>query len=112
MNIYVDNISDNMIHEIKIGLGLDIIKRPNKWNVNELLQYITDPNLKLIVISKIDSQAIAEITLAHLFCKKILVTCNNIKEYPYIYDMISEVQPSCNLTIENSSFINWYKYTE
>jgi len=115
MNIYVDGISDEMIQEIKTTLGLTVNKRPDEWNVNELMKYITDPNLKLIVINKIDSQSIAEITLAHLFCKEVLVTCSNITEYPHIYDMVSEVQPQCNLEIDNNSFINWfinwYKYT-
>ena len=112
VNIYVTSINDEVKEKIEEDLNIKVIVRSEKWSINELLTHITDPNLKVIVVNEVDSQAIAEITLACLFCKDVLVTDKSIKEYPHIYDMIKECQPACNLNINNNSFISWYKHTK
>ncbi len=110
--IYVTSITDDVKKAIEKELRVNVVERPLKWTINELMTFITDTNLQVIVVNEIDSQAIVEIALGHLFCKKILVTCNSIDEYPHIYDMITEVQVTCNLMLNNNSFINWYQYTK
>ena len=38
----------------------------------------------------------------------ILCVSNSIKEYSKIKDLVTDIQPGCNLKINNNSFIQWY----
>ena len=110
--IYTDNANLSIITNIENTINSPIkfiIRDTVKWDVRYITNVIVDPNVKIIVINNIDEMSIAEITLASFMCKTILCTTNTIKEYNKIYNMITDLQTGCNLTINNNSFSNWYK---
>lgn len=109
--IYTDKADPERLKEIKEKYpNLDFIVRDkNKWNIRYITGVIMDPNVKVIVIHDIDELSIAEISLASFMCKIILCVTDTVKEYDKIYEMVSDLQTGCNLTINNNSFSHWYK---
>jgi len=109
--IYTDSINEDVLRIIKSQItNIDfIIRDESKWNSRYISNIITDPVLSCIVINNFNDLSISEITLASFMCKKILVTDPKIKNTPLILDLISDLQPSCNLNIVNNSFITWIK---
>jgi len=111
--IYTDKANSDIVEGICEELSaVEIIVRDDKnWNIRYITGLIMDPNIKVIVIHDINDLSIAEITLASFMCKKILCITNTIKEYPKLLEMITDLQPGCNLTINNNSFTHWYEST-
>jgi len=108
--IYTDKADDYIIQDITKELGnvSFIIRDKDKWNIRYITGLIMDPNVEILVIHEINELSIAEIALASFMCKRILCISNTIKEYPKIYDMVTDLQPGCNLNVNNTSFIHWY----
>ena len=109
--IYTDIINHKVMKNIcdKLGPVEFIIRDEEKWNIRYITGIIMDPNVKIIVVHNINEMSIAEITLASFMCKTILCVTDTIKEYEKSYDMVTDFQTGCNLTINNNSFTNWYK---
>jgi len=108
--VYVDSANDSIIEKLeKENPDIQfIIRDKDNWNIKYIVNLIMDPNLVAIVIHDINELSIAEITLASFMCKKILCITQTIKEYDKIIDMVTDIQPGCNLNINNNSFIHWY----
>jgi len=111
--IYTDKADTEITKLISKELSaVEFIVRDEKnWNIRYITGIIMDPNIKVLVIHNIDDLSIAEITLASFMCKQILCITNTIKDYPKLFEMITDLQPGCNLTINNNSFSHWYDST-
>ena len=109
--IYTDIVDKTIITNLEKELYnvKFIVRDLENWDIRYITNILTDPNLKVLVINQISEMSIAEITLASFMCKTILCTTKTILEYDYIYDMITDLQEGCNLTINNNSFKHWYE---
>ena len=108
--IYTDTADRSILNLIKKELpSVDfIIRNEDDWNIRYITGIIMDPNVRVLVIHKINEISVAEIALASFMCKTILCVTDNVKEFPKINEMITEIQTGCNLTINNNSFVHWY----
>lgn len=108
--IYTDTADRSIISAIKDCIpSIDfIIRNDEDWNIRYITGIIMDPNVKVLVIHNINEISVAEIALASFMCKTILCTTENIREYPKICNLVTEIQTGCNLNINNNSFIHWY----
>jgi len=111
--VYTDKADSELIKQLTNELpAVEFIVRDEKqWNIRYVTGLIMDPNVKVIVIHDMNELSISEITLASFMCKQILCITNTIKDYPKLQEMISDLQPGCNLTINNNSFAHWYEST-
>lgn len=110
--IYTDKCSTLSKKRIMARLGLTVIIRDELlWDLRYIVKFLTDPALVLISLNNVDEKSIAEITMAAFMCKQILITTNVIKEYTNIYQFITDLEPGCNLELDNNTFIHWYTYT-
>ncbi len=109
--IYTDKGDREILDQLSQDLGSVnfIVRNEEQWSIRYITGLIMDPNVSTIVIHEINALSIAEITLATFMCKTILCTNNSIKEYPKLHDMITDIQPGCNLNINNNSFKHWYE---
>jgi len=107
--IYTDLCSDKNIDLIK-RLNLNLIIRPKEWDITFLAKTITDPNLILIIINKIDEKSMIEIGIGVFLCKSILLTADTYTEYNDISNIVTHIDTRCNLSKTNN-FISWYNYT-
>ena len=108
--IYTDKADPDVLNSIRKELGhVDYIVRDKEdWGIRYVTSIIMDSQVNGIVIHDIDEMSIAEITLASFMCKTILCVTDTVTEYEKIYDMVTDLQTGCNLTINNNSFTNWY----
>ena len=111
--IYIDSGDINIIKELEQSIPpiKFIVRDKDNWNMENIIRIVTNPNLHLIVINHIDEYSIMEIALAGFMCKQILITTNAINDYDILKDIVSYIEPSCNLNVSNNSFKNWYKLT-
>jgi len=109
--IYTDICCDELITKIKNDLNLDVVKSISRdsWSLNDAMSIITNPNLILAVINKIDEVTVLEMSMLHFMCKPILVTDRTILNYPIIHNkIINYVDSSFNLKSYDNSFIEWF----
>ena len=113
--VYTDMCSELNKKRIKEELGLEVIQgiEPKLWNLNDSLSIIMLPNIILAVINIINEISVIEMGLLYFMCKPILVTAPTIKDYPILNTKIaSYVNTRCDLRLEQTSFIDWYKSWE
>ena len=111
--IYTDKADSDIMKHITDELNEVefVVRDTENWTIRYITGIIMDPNIKVIVIHDINELSIAEIALASFMCKHILCITDTIKDYPKLFEMVTDLQLGCNLTIKNSSFIHWYKST-
>lgn len=109
--LYTDSCCKEMMSKIKKELGLDIIQRfsEEEWSINNAMIFITNPNIELAIINRIDEISVMEISLLNFMCKPILVTAATIDNYPMIKKMVDHIDKEANLKNPYSNFISWYK---
>ena len=108
--LYTDKCSDSNKIKIEELLGFKVIVRNiEHWNIDTISNVITNPQLKLIVIHDINEMSVSEMTLGSFMCKKVLITTKSINYYKTHMSMIDDIELSCDLTAENTSFFNWFK---
>lgn len=109
--IYVDKCHQSNIDKLS-ELGLEVkIRDDDDWNIQYMASTLTDPALNLVVIDVLDERSIMDIALAAFMCKEILITARTISEFDRVREFATYVEPSATLSLEHTSFINWYKYT-
>jgi hypothetical protein len=109
--IYTDSCCNEIRTKIKQQLNFDIVLGfdINTWTLNDSLNIIMNPNIKLAVINCINEITVIEMSLLTFMCKPILITSNKISDYPIIKTKIaSYINTSCDLRKDNSQFIEWY----
>ncbi|MCK9429004.1 MAG: hypothetical protein M0R17_03200 [Candidatus Omnitrophica bacterium] len=109
--IYTDSCCDVIKAKIKDRLHLDILLGLDlsTWTLNDSLNIIMIPNIKLAVINSINEVTVIEMGLLNFMCKPILVTSKNIKNYPTLEKrIINYVDYQSDLRINDSQFIEWY----
>ena len=112
--IYTDSCNEAVENRIKTELKLSIVKRmpEEHWNLQDAARILTEPNIKLAVINRIDEISLMEIGLLLFMCKPVMVADKRIEEYPILAREINYIEPSCNLNDVNNTFISWHNYIE
>lgn len=110
--IYTDKCSKENINIIKSQLNTDILLRLDidKWNINEAISIVTLPKIELAIFNSIDELTVIEMGLLAFMCKPILITCKSINNFKQLKNkIVNYIDFSCNLTLPNNNFINWYR---
>lgn len=113
--IYTDSCSESNKVQISKELGLEVITGidPKNWELSAAAGVVMMPNIRLAVINVINEITVLEMALLHFMCKPILITAKTILNYPILNEkIVDEIEYNCDLRLENSNFIKWYKESD
>lgn len=113
--LYTDSCDKELIKKIKDELNLNVIftLSDEAWSLSDALGIVMSPSIKLAVFNKISEITVIEMGLLHFMCKPILVTAQNIADYPVLHKKIIDFNvPICDLRRTDSKFIEWFKAWE
>jgi hypothetical protein len=83
------------------------------WTLNDSLNIIMLPEIKIAVINVINEISVIEMGLLHFMCRPILITSLSISNYPILQNKIIDfTSHSSDLRSNTSTFIDWYKSWE
>lgn len=100
-------------HAQKIQNELDVIVYTrldaNTWDTNSLMEILADSRLILTIINKMTPEAIVEMTICDIFCKKMLITTETFIHYESLHYMVpTDFRLYGSIYSNYDIFKNWF----